>query len=163
MSTPQRRSYVAPTVCYRNPRQREVWEMQSTHQSRLNYLHFLARLDGTRASSDDSAAHDRVADAALLSEEAELAATLRRERHLLEESRASVAAEVDQIKGMLEGFRQQRAKRLAEKQRENGDRAKSYDEELRRLRRLVTSGKSDIRVAIRKVEWDGSGEGKSNE
>jgi hypothetical protein len=149
---PTSRSYVHPAVPHRHPRQREVWEMQSAHQSRLNYLHFIARLDDSAAVP----AHQPVEDADLLAEERQLAETLTRERLLLEEARAGVASEIDRIQRMLKEFRRQRKMRLAEKQRDNKAKGRMYDEELQRLRMAIEDRKSDISVSIHRVDWEDS-------
>ncbi|OHT17453.1 hypothetical protein TRFO_02461 [Tritrichomonas foetus] len=152
------RSYVKTSVDHRNPRQHEIWEMQSNHQNRLNYLHFKARLDGyderederktTNFSSQLSSEHY-----ALEMEEKELIETLRQEKKLLEEAKVNTKLEVDRCKKMLEDFRIERKKKLSEKKSENSSRRKIYEEELESLRQTIANEKTDIKVSIHQIDY----------
>jgi septal ring factor EnvC (AmiA/AmiB activator) len=144
---------------HHNPRQREVWELQSGHHERLNYLHFKARLEGQPARAGDSAIPEQaaVADDSRQTEEQELIDRLRRETELLEDARRSTTAEIDRCKKMLKEFREQRQRKLAQKQKENRSREQVYEEELRQLRQAIENYDSEINISIRKVDYiDGS-------
>ena len=150
------RSYLQTSVPHSNPRQREIWEMQSAHQNRLNWLHFKARLDGWEAGvgeykpkTEEELAQERD----LLDLEIQLKKELAQERKLLEEARTNVQGEIDKCKKMLKEFRQQREKKAAEKRSENEVRRKLYEEELAKLQHAMAKDKADIRVAIHRVDY----------
>lgn len=158
------RTYFKTNVPYRNPRQQEIWELQSNHQNYLNYLHFKARLEGNdrRSSSNDveidnnRQRHSSQLNAELHQlelEERELTETLKQEEKLLEEARNNTKIEIDRCKKMLEDFRNERQKKLAEKQSENSSRRKIYEEELESLRRTIANEKSDIKVSIHQIDY----------
>jgi hypothetical protein len=133
--------------------------MQSTHQSRLNYLHFKARLEGKYPVYEEPSESVEVVDPNLFKEEQELIETLKRERHLLEEAKEGVRTEIDKCKEMLERFRLQRAKKLEAKQRENAQRRKLYEDELAHLKATIAKEKAEINVSIRQVDYNpGDGE-----
>jgi chromosome segregation ATPase len=159
LSTPSRfgastRTYLQSSIPHRNPRQREIWEMQSAHQNRLNYLHFKARLDGKYAVYDESSdSEEPLPDPKLLDEERELTETLKQERKLLDEAKEGVESEIDKCKEMLEKFRVQRAKKLEAKRTENATRKKLYQDELARLKATIAKEKAEINVSIRQVDF----------
>lgn len=162
--TTSSRSYIKTSIPYRNPRQQEIWELQSNHQNYLNYLHFKARLEGNdrrvnsnhnehisitqKHSSTLSSEHHQ-----LELEERELIETLKQEERLLEEAKNNTKLEIDRCKKMLEDFRIERKKKLAEKQSENSSRRKIYEEELESLRRTIANEKSDIKVSIHQIDY----------
>lgn len=159
-STTTSRSYIQPSVDHRNPRQQEVWDMQSMHQSRLNYIHFMARLDGKTGkegedfSGDDYYnANEENDDRALLEEEETLKETLRQEKELLEKAKRDVQEEIDRCQKMLDNFRAQRKKQTQIKNQENQSRRKIYEEELEALKATIEKEKSDIRVSIHQIDY----------
>ena len=143
-------------IAHRNPRQEEVWELQSVHQGQLNWLHFMARLEGREPKLRPY--QPAAEDASLLSKEQELRETLIRERKLLIDAKTSVQQEIDRCKQMLEEFRVQRRKRFQEKQKENLTRKSIYEQELLHLKTLLQNEKSDIRVSIHQVDYTASSE-----
>jgi hypothetical protein len=140
---------------HQNPRQREVWEMQSEHQQRLNYLHFKARLEGQPGRAEDSEIPEQAAvvEDSGETEEQDLIELLRHETELLEDAKRTTTSEIDRCKQMLKEFREQRQRRLAQKQKENKSRERIYDEELRQLRRAIERQDSEINISIRKVDY----------
>lgn len=158
------RSYVQPSVPHSNPRQREIWEMQSAHQNRLNWLHFKARMEGWEAGlgeykpkTEEELAQERD----MLELEVQLKKELAQERKLLEEAKISVKGEIDKCKEMLKRFRKQREKKAAEKRAENEARRKMYQDELEKLRSVMAEDKVDIRVAIHHVDYVSGSESES--
>ena len=154
------RSYIQTTVPHRNPRQQEIWELQSNHQNRLNYIHFKARLEGKELPEGDNQPDFKIPTFAnelysLQLEERELIETLRQEKRLLEEARLNTTTEIDKCKRMLEEFRAQRRRKLSEKQADNEARRKTYERELESLRQTIANEKTDIKVSIHQVEYAG--------
>jgi hypothetical protein len=145
---------VAGAVDHHNPRQREVWEMQSTHQSRLNHLHFKARLEGTSTTADASPipTHEPIADETL-GDDPTLIETLKHETRLLEDAKRNTSSEIDRCQKMLEDFREQRQKKLEMKRQEIEERRQLYDRELKALRLSIESQPSEINVSIRDVRY----------
>ena len=154
------RSYIQTTVPHRNPRQQEIWELQSNHQNRLNYIHFKARLEGKELPEGDNQPDFKIPTFAnelysLQLKERELIETLRQEKRLLEEARLNTTTEIDKCKRMLEEFRAQRRRKLSEKQADNEARRKTYERELESLRQTIANEKTDIKVSIHQVEYAG--------
>lgn len=161
------RSYVQTTVPHRNPRQREIWEMQTTHQSRLNWLHFKARMEGWEAGVGEykpKTEEELAEEQNLLELEIQLKKELAQERKLLEEARTNVKGEIDKCKKMLKQFREQRQRKASEKRSENEARRKTYFEELEKLKQIMAKEKTEIRVAIHHVDYvSGSASGSVSE
>lgn len=161
--TASSRTYFKTNIPYRNPRQQEIWELQSNHQNYLNYLHFKARLEGNdrvvNSNKADTEIRNRHSSSfsneyhQLELEERELTETLRQEERLLEEAKQNTQLEIDRCKQMLEDFRKERKKKLEEKQTENSSRRKIYEEELESLRRAIANEKSDIKVSIHQIDY----------
>jgi hypothetical protein len=142
-----------------NPRQRETWGLQSTHQSRLNYLHFKSRLNGKELNLHDveedrilwPESADEVATDEL--EERELVRILEQEKRILDETRRNTKAEIDRCEEMLSEFRRQRQLILQNKREEVISKRKSYEQELRQLKESILNEEAEINIHIRNVEY----------
>lgn len=151
------KNYMQSSVSYRNPRQQEIWEMQSTHQRRLNWMHFKAHMEGHRFTPTETPEPVEIIqlqDPSLSKQEEELRKTLEEERKMLHEAKTNVQTEIDKCKKMLDEFRAQRQKKVAEKRSENIERRKLYERELLQLKESMRSDNSEIKMSIHRVDVD---------